>query len=237
MIYLHKLLPLIVSPLILAMGLTIFGALSGRRRLVLFAVGLLYLFSLPIISKSIFGLVEGRAFRVNPQTLPVVDAIVVLSGMLTAVPSDGGLIYEWNDPDRFFGGIELFKLGKSESILFTGGTVPWQSNSRPEGEILSEYAQAFGVPKNNILLTSEVQNTEDEAAAVKKLLGKISPTIVLVTSAFHMPRAQKLFEKNGMKVTPFAVDFKVGSGQISPMDFFRDPGALALFARLRACCK
>ena len=48
-----------------------------------------------------------------------------------------GLIYEWSDPDRFFGGIELMKAGKARKIIFTGGKMPWQSDEiKPEGEVL-----------------------------------------------------------------------------------------------------
>jgi len=32
--------------------------------------------------------------------------------------------------------------------------------------------------------------------------------IILVTSAFHMPRARVLFEKEGFEVIPYPVDFK-----------------------------
>ena len=32
--------------------------------------------------------------------------------------------------------------------------------------------------------------------------------IILVTSAFHMPRAQILFENEGFEVVPYLVDFK-----------------------------
>ena len=34
------------------------------------------------------------------------------------------------------------------------------------------------------------------------------PRILLVTSAFHMHRAQRLFERQGFKVLPFPVDFQ-----------------------------
>lgn len=30
-------------------------------------------------------------------------------------------MYEWSDPDRFFGGIELMKAGMARKIIFTGG--------------------------------------------------------------------------------------------------------------------
>jgi uncharacterized SAM-binding protein YcdF (DUF218 family) len=52
-----------------------------------------------------------------------------------------------------------------------------------------------------------VQNTDQEAKAVAKLLNKEVPNIILVTSAFHMPRAQKVFEAAGIVVSPFPCRF------------------------------
>ena len=44
--------------------------------------------------------------------------------------------------------------------------------------------------------------------------------IILVTSAFHMPRAKYLFEQEGFKVFPYPVDFKVSERSLTIMDFF-----------------
>jgi uncharacterized SAM-binding protein YcdF (DUF218 family) len=70
-----------------------------------------------------------------------------------------------------------------------------------------------------------VQNTDQEAKAVAKLLNKEVPNIILVTSAFHMPRAQKVFEAAGIVVSPFPVDFLSGADKTTLMHFI--PSALA----------
>jgi len=51
-----------------------------------------------------------------------------------------------------------------------------------------------------------VTNTKDEAVAVKKMA--LGNKIILVPSAFHMPRAQMLFKKEGFEVVSHPVDFK-----------------------------
>ncbi len=59
-----------------------------------------------------------------------------------------------------------------------------------------------------------VVNTAEEAVAIRRLLeasgnaSVLSPRILLVTSAFHMCRAQRLFERQALVVEPFSVDFK-----------------------------
>ena len=78
----------------------------------------------------------------------------------------------------------------------------------------------FGISESKILLTEEVQNTKDEARAVSKMLKNTDRNIILVTSAFHMPRAKYLFEHEGFKVFPFPVDFKVSEKSLTIMDLF-----------------
>ncbi len=50
-------------------------------------------------------------------------------------------------------------------------------------------------------------NTAEEYVAVKETISR-SKRIILITSAFHMYRAKKLFEKQGFFVIPYIVDIK-----------------------------
>ena len=126
---------------------------------------------------------------------------------------------EWGDPDRFFGGLDLFKAGKANKLVFTGGKMPWDNDQKTEGEVLKEYAIKNGIPQENILITKDVENTADEAKAVKQLIGS-KKKIILVTSAFHMNRAKKLFEKQGFNVVPYKIDFKTTRNkEIKLLDF------------------
>ena len=161
------------------------------------------------------------------------DAIVVLSGGLNKVGDKDYFIYEFNDPDRFFGGLHLIKVNKSEKIIFTAGQVPWKKNWKPEGFVLRDKAIALGIPKEKILVTENVKNTYEESIAIKKLLPNNS-SIILITSAFHMHRSKYLFENQGFKVTPFPVDFKSSYAKTSIMNFLPSVGSLhkvSLFIR------
>ena len=133
---------------------------------------------------------------------------------------------EWGDPDRFFGGIALFKAGKAQRLIFTGGKMTWDKAKKTEGEVLKEYAIPNGIPSEKIFVTKNVENTADEALAVKELIGT-SKRIILVTSAYHMYRAKRLFEKQGIEVIPFKVDYKVArSLKTTIMDFLPDGESL-----------
>ena len=212
MIYLHKIIPALFLPVGILLLLLLSAAFWKMRILALSCAVLLFLLSIPLTSNYLIRSVEQFETRRLVSEVETGDAIVVLSGMLTSAPlAGGGFISEWIDPDRFFAGIELIKASKAPIVIFTGGKMPWTS-SKPEGEILKEYAVQFGVPAGRIILTSNVESTEDEAREVQKYLGS-AKTVILVTSAFHMHRAEALFVAHGLQVIPFPVDFKIDASQ------------------------
>ena len=226
MIYLHKILPLIVSPMFLVMFLITWGIVFRSRISGILAVSILIICSLPIFSNKLITYLENEYILSDASSAKTADAIVVLSGMVRTINSKNGLSYEWGEAaDRIFAGIELIKKNKAPIMILTGGKLPW-SVGKPEGEYLRDVAIKYGVPNKNILLTENVESTDQEAKAVGKLLNKTSPKIILVTSAFHMPRAQKVFEAVGINIEPFAVDFLSGADKYTIMNFIPSAGAL-----------
>ena len=165
---------------------------------------------MPVFSDKLISYLERDYSLASTASINSADAIVVLSGMVRTIEGANGLVYEWGEAsDRIFAGIDLIKENKAPVLVLTGGKLPW-SVGEPEGEYLRDIAEKLRVPSNIILLTENVQNTDQEAKAVAKLLNKEVPNIILVTSAFHMPRAQKVFEAAGYEgVTGFAFGFGI----------------------------
>ena len=208
-LYLHKILPIIFLPSGLIICLILIGLIKRKPLLIWLSLVLFYLFATPIVSASIFKYVERGQVRKDISKMPKADAIVVLGGMFNYVKTETGGLNEWGDPDRFFGGIELFKAGKANQLIFTGAKMPWaDKDQETEGESLKKYAIQFGVPDSSIKISGLVTTTEDESKEVRKLL-PTSNNIILVTSAYHMPRSKSLFDKQGFNVTSFPVDSKV----------------------------
>ena len=104
--------------------------------------------------------------------------------------------------------------------------MPWTNNWDPEGIVLKDKAISLGVPQSKILVTEKVKNTYEESFAVAKLLPNNS-SIILVTSAFHMHRSKYLFERQGFRVTPFAVDFRISNAKISIFSFLPTESAIS----------
>jgi len=227
MIYFHKILPLIFSPLFFIISLIIFGLIIGSKKISLTGVIILVILSMPIVSDKLIAYLESDYELIKPSKVESADAIVVLSGMVKTIQTKNGLDYEWDEAaDRIFAGIDLFKSNKAPVLILTGGKLPW-SIGVPEGEYLRDVAIDLGVPKKDILITENVENTDQEAKAIKKILLLDNPKVILVTSAFHMPRAQLVFEAAGINVIPFPVDFIIGAEKLTFMSFIPSAGSFA----------
>jgi len=223
------------------MGVTMILLMAGlvlrRRAFFMVALGVLYTGSIPLVGRQALKFIEGDAIRNPPQSAPTGDAIVALSGGRIVAPGTSK-ISEWTDADRFFGGVELYQAGKAPLLVFTGGAAPWEPSAPSEGEILVGFARRCGVPAEAVMTTGKVYNTAEEAEAVARLLADRShvrpeareklQSILLVTSAFHMPRAKAQFEAKGFRVVAYPVDFLVSSErQNTILDFLPSANALS----------
>ena len=232
MIYLHKILPFFVSPLGIIFILLFVSFFFKRKFFVFLAFLILIISTNPMVGNYLMKKLEYPYQPIPISSIKENDAIVVLSGMVRKVGNNKHSTYEFNDPDRFFAGIDLIKQSKSDKLIFTAGQLPWTVNGLPEGYILKENAISLGVP-GVILVTEKVKNTYEESVAVTKIISN-SSSIILVTSAFHMDRSKYLFEKQGFKVTPYPVDFKTYIQKQTIMSFLPKLEALnqtSLFIR------
>lgn len=228
MILFNKLLPELVLPLGVSLMLLAYGAARRRRWPGIVALLLLLVASSPMVATGLMRIAEGHAIRTPAASAPSAEAIVVLSaGRLIAPGPDA--IGEWGDANRFFAGLDLWRAGKAGAIVFTRPPVPGQRPGDAEGDVLAALAKELGVPSDRIHLTGDVLNTADEAREVARLLGVSDarrPTVLLVTSAFHMPRASQQFRAAGFDVVPFPAGFWLSARPFSPTDLVPSVSAL-----------
>ena len=233
MIYLHKILPFFLSPLGIILIFLIASFFFKRRFFVFLSFLVLVISSNPIVGNYLIKKLEYPYKPISINSINEADAVVVLSGMLHQVGDKNYNTYEFSDPDRFFGGLDLIKKNKSNKIIFTAGQLPWTDNWEPEGIILKNKAISLGVSQTKILVTENVKNTYEESIAVTKLIPNNS-SLILVTSAFHMRRSKYLFEKQGFDIIPYPVDFKTSNAKTSIMNFLPSVSSLhkvSLFIR------
>ena len=225
---LREILPLFLMPTCVVLALLLLALRTRRRWPIVVALVLLWAASTPVTSNVLMRAVEGWRVRQVTSEAPNADAIVVLSFGIRDVPGDA-TSFEFDDFDRFLGGFEMYKAGKAQRLIFTGGWSAWKPDMPFIGDVLIARARDFGVPASALSTTSKASNTEQEAAGIAELLGvgnsPNAPRILLVTSAYHMTRAEMLFRRAGLEVIPFPVDFQTKLG-ITPRSFIPNGDAL-----------
>ncbi|MDA1247308.1 MAG: YdcF family protein, partial [Cyanobacteria bacterium] len=160
----------------------------------------------------IWGL-EEQAAALTPQTIPRVDAVVVLGGGLRPAlpPRQGVEVAEGGD--RLLRGVQLVRRGLAPLLVASGGRVSFTDNDPAPPEAISarDLALELGVHADQILLNPSSRTTAEEAHDIGKLGKKLGWTrVLLVTSAFHMPRSLASFrQRSGLTVIPVPCDYQL----------------------------
>ena len=228
MIYLHKLLPLIVSPLGFILCSLVLGVLLKRVWFHLIAILVLLISSLPLTAQIIWADLRADYPYQSVNSLPNSDVVAVLSGYMDWInASDGQQVPTWGKPNRFFAGVDIIKAGKANAIIFTQERFPW-ADIPSGGGVSKNKAVELGVPDSQVHLSGYVSNTEDEAKAIKQLIeDKGYETVILVTSSFHMPRAKAIFLAHGISVVPYATDNGSQNLTLNAFSFIPSAGAFS----------
>ena len=120
---------------------------------------------------------------------------------------------------RLVEGIRLYRGLKDGRLILSGGPV---FNAASSAEQYADAAALLGVDRADMLLVTGPKDTEDEAAAISRIVKK--EPFLLVTSAVHMRRSVSLFKQRGANPIPSPADYRTARGPgTSPQDFFPDP--------------
>jgi uncharacterized SAM-binding protein YcdF (DUF218 family) len=123
--------------------------------------------------------------------------------------------------ERLAEGVVLSRRFPQARIVFSGGSTGLMTTKPPEAEVARGYLEALGVDPGRILIDDKSRNTHENALFTMDLVRpKPGETWLLVTSAFHMPRAIGTFRKAGFDVRAFPVDYRtVGLAELyQPFD-------------------
>jgi uncharacterized SAM-binding protein YcdF (DUF218 family) len=101
--------------------------------------------------------------------------------------------------DRLFQTIKLYKTGRIDKIIYTGGSGSIEFPEKKEGLYVQKYLREIQIPDSAMIIESESRNTYENAIFTKKILGDslLNSKFLLVTSAYHMPRSMAVFKKAG----------------------------------------
>lgn len=167
----------------------------------LLALALLVIISSPFVAGQLIGTLE--AWYPPPAIGPAdrYDAIVVLGGGIedkgTLRPTVELTSYSRN---RTTCGVDLYARGYAPKLVLTGGDNSIFGSGPKEAPEMKRWAHRLGVPDDAILTEETARTTYENATGTKRIIGPTS--ILLVSSASHLPRATALFSKQGFRVTP-----------------------------------
>jgi uncharacterized SAM-binding protein YcdF (DUF218 family) len=192
---------------------------------------LLLLFSSHPVSQLLLRSLEDQYPQPPVESIPKADAIVVLGGGTSRGPASPGQAPELaQSTDRLFFAARLFCSEKAPLVLFSGGTFSFLG-SRPQGseaKVAAQLLKEWAVPNEAILLEAQSRNTRENALFSRQILqSRGAPHILLVTSAFHMPRASAAFWKLGFQVIPVPADFQPRDDEGLLLSFLPDAQSLA----------
>jgi uncharacterized SAM-binding protein YcdF (DUF218 family) len=138
------------------------------------------------------------------------EGIVVLGGAVSADISAARNDIALNESaERMTVVAELARRYPNARIVFSGGSGALIFRDGTEAEFALRLFETFGIARDRIVAEDEARNTI-ENAVFSKALAKPTPgaTWLLVTSAYHMPRAVGVFRQAGFPVEAFPVDWR-----------------------------
>lgn len=177
------------------------------RRFACSTILFLFLTTTPLLSSMYIGWLEGWYAPFQITTTSRVDAIVVLAG---GVFEKGSLRPSHDlsaaSRQRVACGAELWLQRLAPKVLMTGGIANVLQTGPAESQEMKRWALRLGIPESAILVEEQSRTTYENAVRSKAVLG--TGRILLVTAAYHLPRAVGLFEKQGFVVTPVACGYE-----------------------------
>lgn len=141
-----------------------------------------------------------------PSNLPAqVDGIVVLGGMvrLDLSAATGQPVLNGN-AGRLTAFVDLAKRYPDARLLFSGGSGELFPGAVREAEVAARAMRQFGLDPDRVTFETRSRTTYENARFSRELVSpRPDETWLLVTSAFHMPRALGTFRKAGWVVLPY----------------------------------
>lgn len=221
-----KALWIIAQPLTLALVFKVLAFLAlvtGHRKL----AGLLTLVAGTILFVALFTSIgawslqklEARYPRPVLSTPPA--CMVVLGGAfdLEVTAGRGGM--EMNQAaDRFIEAARLARLYPAARILVSGGDGSFSGDYKGDADLSLAYFEAMGIDPSRVVRETTSRNTAENVGETMTLLAANNLTdCLLITSAYHMPRAKALFDRAGVPTVPWPSDYRSSGSVALRLDF------------------
>ncbi|MBI1327805.1 MAG: YdcF family protein [Alphaproteobacteria bacterium] len=221
MFLLSKMLKILFSPFHLTLFCLVLGAIlrklrfvkASRVALVLGFTGLI-LSGITPLGYNLMSWLENRVQA--PQEMPQqVAGIIVLGGAIEPGISanrvgKGDDIAINSSAERLFAFMALEREYRESTIIYAGGSGSVSNQRDKESDYAKQLLERLGFPLKNVIFERESRNTIENVNNIKEIINgsQRKGAWMLVTSAYHMPRALSIFRDNGLEVVPYPVDYQ-----------------------------
>lgn len=197
---------------------------NRRTEKILYTVSIVFalVFTNSFLTEEVTRLWEAKPVADSTITQKYDYAIVLGGGMVNFDKQNNKLIFT-QSTDRFLQAIHLFAKGKVDKILISGGNPSILNvGLLPESDLIKQFIVERCIPDSCVISENTSKNTRENAINSKIIINKQSPNpkILLLTSAYHIRRAKKCFEKVGLEVTAYPCDQISGPRHFEPEHLF-----------------
>ena len=207
--------PLAWVALLLVLALAAWRRQTLARRLVAAALSLLVLIGWQPLPDLLVRHLESRYAEIAPGAdMQRFAGVIVLGGALEpafqTTPHSQPVL---NDAaERMTAVLPLLLRNPQLSVVFTGGEGRLLEDGPTEAQRAQIFFASQGIAAGKVQYESASRNTYENAVLTAQMPGMdITRPWLLLTSAWHMPRAMETFAKAGWKVTAYPVDFRTGN--------------------------
>lgn len=198
------------NSLFLLFALGFASRLAGRRRIAawLMSLSVVIFAAIMVLPVSSYLMVRLETRFPAPALPEHVDGVISLGGALNSRTSDRWQRPQINDhAERLTEAVALSRRYPEATLLISGGHYD-PDDRLPEAGIARDLLVELGHPLDRTLLEEKSRTTWENGVLGREVANpKPGQRWVLVTSAFHMPRAVGVFRKLGWQVIPYPVDY------------------------------
>ena len=231
--FLAKFLPFFIYPLgfsliLFLVSLPFAGRSSFGSFGIAISVFILWVPSMPLISSSMMASLERQFPPMKIEDTPKADIAIVLGGGVMGVSPPRAMTEISDVTNHLLYASRLYKAGKIGSIVIVGGSLMRPAEGPMDGEDARSLLMEWGIPAEAITAEEMRPNTFENARKIKDMK-RIKPfdSALLITSAYHMPRAVAVFENSGVEIIPASSNVRVlRRAPISILDFVPSVDAL-----------
>ena len=165
-------------------------------------------FSNPFLTEEVYRMWEPKSKPDKTYKIKYEAAIVLGGGMINYDQRNDKLICT-KSTDRFLQAMHLFSIGKIKKIIISGGNGNLEEPELySEAELVRRFMLENGIPDSAIIVETKSRNTHENAGFTKQIMieHKIAGPCLLLTSAYHLPRAHKCFTKEKINVEDYPCD-------------------------------